>query len=53
MVETIADLMKWEDTKKEIALEIIELLKSKDLSVALIDNVLDYTKQHVHKVAKL
>ena len=39
---------EYEEIKKEAALEIMEIFKSKNLSVALIDDVLEYTKQRIH-----
>lgn len=42
-------LKKYEKLKKEIALEIAEIFKSKKISVAVIDDALEYTKQHIHR----
>lgn len=47
------NLKEYESEKKEIALEIMRIFKSKDLSVALMTDVLDYTKQEIYKSAKL
>lgn len=49
----IKSLKEYEETKREIALEIIEVFKSKDLSVALIDDVLEYAKKSIHNSARL
>lgn len=46
-------LKEYEKIKKEIALEIMELFKSKNLSVALIDDAIEYTKQCVHRNSHL
>lgn len=49
--ETI--LKGYEKTMKEISLEIMELFKRKNLSVALMDDVLEYTKNNIHRNAHL
>lgn len=46
-------LKKFEEMKREIALEILEVLKSRNLSVALADNVIEYTKIYIHRTTKL
>lgn len=44
---------EYEKIKREIALEIIELFKSRNLPVALIDDVIEYTGKIIHKSAYL
>ena len=46
-------LKNYEKTRKEIALEIMEIFKSKGLSIALIDDVMEYTNQEIHNNAHL
>lgn len=46
-------LKEYEKMRRETALEIMELFKSKNLSVALMDDVIEYTKQSVHRNAHL
>lgn len=40
---------EYEKKRKEIALEIMELLKSKNLTVAISDDVIEYAKAEIHK----
>lgn len=42
-------LKKYEETKKEIALEIINIFKSKNLTVAMADDIIEYTKNDIHR----
>ncbi|MDU7031664.1 hypothetical protein [uncultured Robinsoniella sp.] len=46
-------LKKYEEMKREIALEILEVLKSRNLSVALADDTIEYTKRYIHRTTKL
>lgn len=46
-------LKEYEKIKKEIALEISEIFKSKNLSVSAIDDVLDFTRRYIHSRAYL
>lgn len=52
-MERFVGLKEYESVKKEIALEIVKFFKSKDLPVALMTDVLDYTKQEIYRSAKL
>lgn len=44
---------EYEEVKKETALEIMEIFKSKNLSITLIDDMLEYTKRCIHNNAHL
>ncbi len=44
-------LKNYKKTRKEIVLEIMEIFKSKGLSIALIDDVMEFTKQEIHNDA--
>lgn len=44
---------KYQKLKREIALEIVEVLKSRNLSVALADDAIEYTKYYIRHTTKL
>lgn len=46
-------LEEYKRVREEIALEIKELFKDKSLSVALVDDVLEYTKNYIHRTTIL
>lgn len=49
----VESLKEYEKIKKETALEIIDIFKSRNLTVALMDDVLEHTKQVIHNNAHL
>lgn len=50
---SVESLKEYEKIKKETALEILDIFKSRNLTVALIDDVLEHTKQVIHNNAHL
>ncbi len=46
-------LEEYKQVREEIALEIKELFKGTSLSVALVDDVLEYAKNYIHRTTIL
>lgn len=52
-MKEVTSLKEYESVKKEIALEIMGIFKSKNLSVALMTDILEDTKRKIYRSAKL